>query len=315
MNKQLPSCLLALFCASTSHASIINMSGITVYDTANNNAQLNSEFFYEAGNNPNPDLYRNTIQNAIFTTNVDDGSSGSGTYRDLYRLSDSGNNNNGAVVSGYNREDGANTVFDTQSPNGFFPGLTIGEMQMKDINGTFYVEFAIDLNEPGNGSVEYISLDRFGIYLSNSAAPELTDNSHNSLAALGTLAWNLDGLAGDDPATSVLLPASGGSGTDDLIISIPAMVFSGWDSSTHVTVFSEFGGVGERFSENSNGNQLLDFGTNGGGNEDVAFAKGIDNNNLLLDGYRPLEDIDAVPEVSSSLLSLLGLGLLMRRRR
>jgi len=87
-------------------------------------------------------LYRRPV-------NADESNSGSGIFRDLYRV-DEKKPTASNPAEGYNRDGGIDGVV----PNGFDPVIRMSDL-VEDLTGTAYV-FLVDTNEPGSGTEKYI---------------------------------------------------------------------------------------------------------------------------------------------------------------
>lgn len=168
--------------------------------------------------------------------------SGSGNFRDLYRLQNTG------TESGYNRVvDGT----DSSIPNGFDPFITVGDLQTVSFNGGSYHVFAIDTNESGN--TPEISLDSFLIWTGTSD-PDPLSNTIDGLNMDLNLVYDMD--AGMD--NTILLDGSG-SGMAELLIYVDTSVFDGASASDQVYVWQGFGGYSALFASEAGHEDIAAF--------------------------------------------------------
>lgn len=244
------------------HAAVINLTN----DTIDSNT---------------PDGSLAVINGAALTRS--DLNSGSGSFRDLFRLQ------NSPTEQGYNRVVSGS---DTAIPGGFNPVITVGDLGT-DSTGLFYV-FSVDANE-SNSTPSYISLDSFAVYTGGTSdpatLPAATRAALNSEPTF-TNVWDLD----ESEDNVVLLDNSiggAGSGSADLLIFIPVTRFAAASDSDLVYIFAEFGNFSNDFNSEA-------------GHENISAL----NENIAGTITSP------IPEPSSLLLTTIGaLGLLSVRRR
>lgn len=218
------------------------------------------------------------IDGAAFVLQADN--SGSGNFRDLYRLQTNG------TQDGYNREGAANSGdFESIIPMGFQPGnqITIGELGV-DSTGDFYV-FAIDVNE----NDDLISLDAFSLY----THPADPITLPTTVAGLDSTFNEVYSIASDD---TILINGGigSGSGASDLFIYVPTTAFAGIATTEQVYLYTSFGEYGAIDG---------DFASGQGAENIAAFADGS--------GFT-----SPIPEPSSVVTTIMGvMGLLAVRRR
>lgn len=227
------------------------------------------------------------------TIDSDAAGSGSGVFRNLYTVGETGKKT--GEEFGYNRDG----VMGTHVSNGFEPIITVNDLVL-DSTGNFFV-FTLDTNETGSAD-KYISLDSFQIFVGghiDDVATEPVANTKDELGNLGLKVYDIDNVEDN----TVLMDASlfgGGSGTMDAYLFVPVSSFDGHDPNSLLYVFTEFGGYES---------EVPGFGFSAG-NEHVAMPYKADVN-------PPVTTIIlAVPEPHSViLLSLGGLVLAFCRRR
>lgn len=216
--------LLASFTGSV-HAAIVNLTNVTV-----------------AGNAPDTMLNVNNvsfrggiINGALFRDPSVDGSAGSGTFRDLYRISPPNGASN-VIESGYNRPG----VMDTSVPNGFDPYLHMGDL-IQDASQTSYI-FVIDLNESNNATDRFLSLDDLKIWVGGTTDPTTLPGTVSELTTeFGIPAFDMNASGQQN---TVLLDAtlSSGSGGGDLFVFVPKSYFpQGADPNSFVYIYTKMG--------------------------------------------------------------------------
>ncbi len=150
---------------------------------------------------------------------------GSGTAVDFLTFGDSGYNTEGTTEFGTGNRHSA---------------INRSTMQLVEIGGILYREFAFDMNEPGNGN-SLLSLDTVEIYLSN-----VGDLTGYNFAGAATLIYDMD--AGEDSwiKLDATLQGGPGSGSSDLLMYIPDSLFAGsiYGDDPFVYLYSETGGQG-----------------------------------------------------------------------
>ena len=150
---------------------------------------------------------------------------GSGAAVDFLTFGDSGYNTAGIIEFGTgNRHDAINR----------------STLQLVDIAGTSYREFALDINEPGNGN-SLLSLDTVEIYLA-----DVGNLTGYNFAGAATLIYDMD--AGEDSwiKLDAKLLGGPGSGSSDLLMYVPDSLFAGsiYGDDPFVYLYSETGGQG-----------------------------------------------------------------------
>lgn len=137
--------------------------------------------------------------------------------------------------SGYNTE--GTTEFGTGNRH---IAINRSTLQLVNIAGTLYREFAFDMNEPGNKN-SLLSLDTVEIYLS-----DVGNLTGYNFAGAATLIYDLD--AGEDSwiKLDATLQGGPGSGSSDLLMYIPDSLFAGsaYGDDPFVYLYSETGGQG-----------------------------------------------------------------------
>lgn len=172
------------------------------------------------------------LNGALFRDPSVDGSSGSGVFRDLYRLTPPNGKGN-VIEAGYNRE-----LMDSIIPGGFDPVIRVGDL-IEDNSGSAYI-FVVDINESNSSPDSFISMDDFKIWVGGADDPEnLPDSLAELGASLGIPAYDMQGDGGNN---TVFLDASlsSGSGGGDAFIFVPKSLF-GDDENALVYVYSQFG--------------------------------------------------------------------------
>lgn len=276
----IPAVLLAAILSSLGQDTIINLTE----DTIDGVPVSDSGFDTPLGE----DVIGGYIDGAFFrrTLDSDDFGSGSGGFRDLYRVQDRSTATD--PQDGYNR-----TVFDDVSiPGGFFPLLTVGDLTASAESDSYV--FAFDTHESTGGTEEYISLDSFQIYIGSNTDPSPLPDSVANLGDLGTLIYDMDST-GDN---YILGDSSifAGSGQMDIFAFVPTTLFSGFAADSYVYVFTSWGSYS--FDDPT---RTAGFGT-------TATPEQISSASQVYDSYA------TVPEPSSTLLlCVAGLFWLLRR--
>ncbi len=165
-----------------------------------------------------------TINGALFFNSSVKGF-GSGVAVDFLTFGNSGYNTEGAI------EFGTGNTHDA---------IQRSTMQLVNIGGTLYREFAFDMNEPGNQN-SLLSLDTVEIYISN-----VGNLTGYNFAGAAQLVYDMD--AGEDSwiKLDATLLGGPGSGSSDLLMYIPDSVFAGsaYGDDPFVYLYSETGGQG-----------------------------------------------------------------------
>src|SRR3712207_951575 len=97
---------------------------------------------------------------------------------------------NNGWQQGYNSGTGN---FDTKREPQWNHEIRFSDLQQTTINGTAYIGFSVDINEPNGGGKSTISLDGLKLY-SSSTLQNNTSTDANGVfnGSLGTLLYNLD---------------------------------------------------------------------------------------------------------------------------
>lgn len=166
------------------------------------------------------------IGNAFFQQ-VNTQPTGSGVIDPFVRLQ-----TNDTFVSGYNTSYRP-LEFDENNASVFTRDLHIGSIPTVMIDGLLYREFLLDINQEGNESGRYLSLDAIKIYIDDTAGNYGYGANPSNL---GTLIYDLDGL--DDNRILLDYRLNYGSGSGDMLAYIPNELFVG---GQFVYLYSEFG--------------------------------------------------------------------------
>lgn len=212
--------------AHTAGAAIVNLTTVNI-----------------AGNAPNTMVNANTgstfrggfINGALFRDPSVDGSAGSGTFRDLYRISPPSGQGN-VMEEGYNRPG----VLHTSVPNGFDPYLRMADL-IQDASQTSYI-FVVDLNESNNATDRYLSVDDLKIWVGGTTDPAVLPNSLSAtMAALGIPAFDMN-LSGQQNFALLDATLSSGSGGGDLFVFVPKAFFpQNADPNAFVYIYTKMG--------------------------------------------------------------------------
>jgi len=171
---------------------------------------------------------------------------GSGVFQPFLTLDSNGQTSTGDshIEQAYNTDGTRAMYLDQLRPNALGnKTLTYGNLQKFDINGTSYVAFVLDANEPGSDK-SLISIDNIRIY-SSSDDKTLAGIGQANLDDLGAKVWGMN-----NPLTTGTTPpdlngfnvnqwvkldaaqdnnngshANGGSGQGDMIVYIPVQAF------------------------------------------------------------------------------------------
>ena len=160
--------------------------------------------------------------------------SGSGTYVRVFGILKSGQE------SGYNYGGPGNKPFDQQTDAAYVPHVDLGDVVIKTIEGTNYLEFALDLTEPDNNLI----LEEFRVYLYDDPSDtpddtyEVRVTSEKQLGTLRTLVWNLD--AGGDNSVNMTFPAAGGA---DMAVHVPQNLFTSYNINDNLYIWMKFSGT------------------------------------------------------------------------
>lgn len=218
---------------------------------------------------------------------------GSGVYRTLFRLQANGNE------QGYNRVTSGGEFNETSLGPSATPNIRISDL-VKTSDGNYYI-FSFDANQAGQAP-KLLSLDSLRIYTANDTDGNLATfdehivgglpNTFAGLGALGDLRYDMDSITDN----TIVLEA-GGSGASDMFFFVPVANFAGDSLTDQVYFYADHGKyapVGSTYSFTSNS-----------GFEEWSLPQSTTT--------RP--DISPIPEPSTFLLLILGIGAVMVRRK
>lgn len=218
--------LLALWTAAVpGQGAVINLTDTTIDSHSQSVTNLHE------GTDP---FVGGIIGETVFRrpTAIDPRNSGSGVYRDLYRIQDSPTTAT-EPENGYNRDG----VMDSAVPNGFNPFIRYSNL-VEDSSHQYFV-FSLDINENKGANNEYLSLDAFRIYCGGSTDPNPLPTSVGALGDLGTLVYDMNA----DGQSFVLMDAglAPGSGVQDLFVFVKKSLFTGAAAGDYIYLYSSFG--------------------------------------------------------------------------
>ena len=209
---------------------------------------------------------------------------------------------------------GPKTQFDEKSDPNYTRNLPTSELGTQTIDGKTYVEFFLDINEPGSnvGEKFKITLDQLEIYVSNT--PNLdaysSNGSNNASGSLGstggggtaTKIYDLDNNGNGDNWVNLSYLISGqGSGSSDMSFLLDASLFEGYE---YVYLYSQFGDDTPMDKQGSKKKEDYKYESQAGFEE--WFSNG--NGPTTTSGETSGETTGDVPEPAS--LLLLGVGAL-----
>lgn len=148
------------------------------------------------------------------------------------------------VEHGYNTSTRPVQFNENTDPN-FTRNLTFASVPRVNIGGRMYLEFLLDVNEPGGGN-GLVSLDELRLFASNSPlfGYSCTGTAPTQVCTLGgaASAFNLDGALGaapDDNWVHLNARLNSGSGSGDMIayLPLPTPAFT----ATYLHLYSKFG--------------------------------------------------------------------------
>jgi hypothetical protein len=176
------------------------------------------------------------VNGALFRDPSVTGSAGSGTFRDLYRISPP-NGPGQSVEAGYNRDG----LINTSVPNGFNPFLRIADL-ISDVADTSYI-FVVDLNEAGSSPESYLSVDDLKIWIGGTTDPAVLPSSlPGLLTTFGTPVYDMN-PSGQQNVALLDSTLSSGSGGGDLFVFVPKSYFPpAADPNSFVYVYTRMGG-------------------------------------------------------------------------
>lgn len=212
--------------ASTAGAAVVNLTNVNI-----------------AGEAPDTMVNANTgatfrggfINGALFRDPSVDGSAGSGTFRDLYRISPPNGQSN-VIEQGYNRPG----VMNTSVPNGFDPYLRMGDL-IQDASQTSYI-FVVDINESNSATDRYLSLDDLKIWVGGTTDPVTLPSSLSAaVTELGIPAYDMN-PSGQQNFALLDATLSSGSGGGDLFVFVPKSLFpQNADPNAFVYIYTKMG--------------------------------------------------------------------------
>lgn len=189
------------------------------------------------------------INGAFFQwTNFDQNATGSGAIDSFVRMDDNGppsqDFNGAGQEEGYNT-DGRPVAFEENTSPVFTHSITLGSVPLITLSdGIAYREFLLDINQngcPSNGNPNqppctdnFLSLDEVQIYLNGSSGSLTTQ----TLSSLGTLVYDLDGLA--ESYVKLNADLNPGNGKGDMFLYVPDSLFVG-AGTQFVYLYSRFG--------------------------------------------------------------------------
>ena len=230
-------------------------------------------------------FFRRTVEN-------DDSGSGSGRFRDLYRVDD--------LSTPTDPEDGYNRVAfpDVSIPNGFFPELRVAGLLLQVSAAGDSFAFMIDTNESVGGNGRFISLDDLRVYVGSNTDPNPLPNSVSLLNQLGTPVYLMN-APGEQ--SHVLIDSSlfSGSGEMDALFFLPASLFRGFAPDSFVYIYTSWGQYS--FMDDT---RTLGFGSSAGPEH---FAGAIS----AFPSYVPVPE----PAGTAFIIAAATMGAFRRRRR
>ncbi len=178
------------------------------------------------------------INDALFSN--DAVGAGTGVIDSFVRIS-----TNADTEEGYNTS-GRKLEFDENSSPNFTRDLQLQDIPIIYIDGTAYLEFQLDINEPDTAAARFLSLDTVEIYVSDTAISDPKGTSAYSTflqdPTSATLVYEMDDLTNkDDEWVALNYSLQSGSGVSDMIMYVPLEKFSGIEADDYVTLYSEFG--------------------------------------------------------------------------
>ena len=166
-------------------------------------------------------------------------SAGTGVIDPFVRIQhDNGPSNNGhsgnGIEQGYNTS-GRPVQYDELTDQ-HTHDLTFGEVPLVTIEGTTYLQFILDINEPNGGTQSLLSLDQIHIYTSATGSQTGLENT------LGMLRYSLGAFDNDNTVT-LDYNLNSGSGQGDMTLYVPLANFAGAIASDFIYLYSHFGGL------------------------------------------------------------------------
>lgn len=226
MNPSTPLVAALLGVAGTAGAAVVNLTNVTVAGkTPDTMVNVNTGATFRGG----------YLNGALFRDPSVEGSAGSGTFRDLYRLSPPNGQGN-EVEEGYNRP----SVMNTSVPSGFNPYLRMGDL-IEDSSRSSYI-FVVDINENNSATDRYLSLDDLKIWVGGTTDPTTLPNTLSAtMSQLGVPAYDMN-PSGQQNFTLLDASLSSGSGGGDLFVFVPKALFpQNADPNSFVYIYTKMG--------------------------------------------------------------------------
>jgi hypothetical protein len=225
--KLLP-CLVAgigLACPDAARAVVLNLTATTLAGETPDTLVSTTNTSFRGG----------FINGALFRDPSVTGSSGSGVFRDLYRLSPPNGQGN-VIEQGYNRPG----IMDSSVPNGFDPYLKFGEL-IQDASQSSYI-FVIDINEANNTTDRYLSLDDLKIWVGGTSDPTtLPTTLEQTMSALGVPEYDMN-PSGQQNMVMMDATLSSGSGSGDVFVFVPKSFFpQNTDQNANIYIYTKMG--------------------------------------------------------------------------
>jgi len=163
--------------------------------------------------------------NGAWFYQADAASTGSGVIASFVRIQ-----TNDPIEHGYNTDYRPLQYDENNSPI-FTRSLLLSNVPIVNLGGTLYREFLLDINQEATGAGRLLSLDTVEVYQADA------ENLHNHPTGLGTLIYDMDGLA--DSWILLDYGLESGSGSGDMFAYIPDSSFD--DEEDYVYLYSMFG--------------------------------------------------------------------------
>lgn len=212
--------------ANTVGAAIVNLTNVNIAgNTPDTQVNVNNGSSFRGG----------FINGALFRDPSVEGSAGSGTFRDLYRVSPPSGPNN-VMEEGYNRPG----IMHTSVPNGFNPYLRMTDL-IQDASQSSYI-FVVDLNESNNATDRYLSVDDLKIWVGGTTDPAVLPNTlAATMTMFGTPVYDMS-PAGQQNFALLDATLSSGSGGGDLFVFVPKSYFpQNADPNAFVYIYTRMG--------------------------------------------------------------------------
>jgi hypothetical protein len=220
--------LTGLICAAVpAGAAVINLTTSTIAGNAPNTLTGGSGAFRGG-----------FLNGALFRDPSVTGSSGSGAFRDLFRISPPNGPGN-TTEAGYNRDG----TIHTSVPNGFDPFLRIGDL-IEDSSRSSYI-FVVDINESGSNPEQYLSVDDLKIWIGGTTDPSVLPDSLTALTTqFGAPVYDMNpGGQQNFVLLDAGLSSGSGGGGGDLFVFIPKSYFPpAADPNSFVYIYTKMGG-------------------------------------------------------------------------